>query len=76
MLINNIERDRKQLYESGVEQGIVTGVAQGIEKGRHESNLEFARMMLASGEPLAKIKMYTSLTEDEILSLQKESVSN
>lgn len=80
MLINHIERERRQAYLDGFLEGVVKGILESMEKEKEAEKrsvgIEIARAMLASGEPLAKIKLYTSLTEDEILSPQKESVSN
>ncbi|NUO78974.1 hypothetical protein HUU05_02780 [candidate division KSB1 bacterium] len=80
MLINNIEKDRKQLYEKGWgdgrETGKIEGKAEGKAEGRREKILEFARMMLKSGEPFDKIKRYTSLTDEDLLKLQAETAQN
>lgn len=72
MLINNIERDRKQLYEKGWGVGKVEGKVEGKAEGRREQAFEFARMMLASGEPIEKIKLYTAMTEEELMKLKVE----
>lgn len=68
MLLNSIKKDRKQLYEKGWGVGKVEGKAEG----RREQAFEFARMMLASGEPIEKIKLYTAMTEEELMKLKVE----
>ena len=42
-------------------------------EGQIEERIETARVMLAKGEPLEKIKLYARLTEQEILALQSET---
>lgn len=76
MLINSIEKDRKQLYEKGWGEGRAEGKAEGKAEGQREKLFEFARVMLASGEPLEKIKLYTSLTDEDLLKLNAETAHN
>ena len=38
----------------------------GEERGAHNAKLDFARNMLADGEPINKIKRYTGLSLEEI----------
>lgn len=76
MLINSIEKERKQLYEKGWGDGRETGKAEGKAEGRREKLFEFARVMLASGEPLEKIKLYTSLTDEDLMKLHAETAQN
>ncbi len=76
MLINNIEKDRKQLYEKGLVDGILKGIKEGKAEGQREKLFEFVRVMLASGEPLEKIKLYTSLTDEDLLNLHAETAQN
>ena len=43
---------------------------EGIAKGRlNELNMEFAKIMIADGEPIDKIARYTGLNEKEIKAL-------
>lgn len=46
------------------------GRAEGCAEGKELQKIEVAKMMLAAGEPLEKIKRYTGLSEDVIVNLQ------
>ena len=52
--------------EDGREEGREEGRAEGLEEGRAELQHEMARQMLAHGEPLDKISLYSGLSADEI----------
>jgi len=54
MLVNAIKREKKQMYN------------QGLEKGMEK----IARMMIASGEPIEKIRRYTGLSTVAIQKLK------
>ena len=60
-------------YQEGKEQGIEIGKEQGIEIGKEQgievAKRDNARKMLAHGEPLDKIQLYTGLSEAEIRAL-------
>jgi predicted transposase/invertase (TIGR01784 family) len=56
MLENAIREEKKQIRE----------------QGRMEGWREVAKMMLQNGEPIEKIKLYTRLSEEQILELQKD----
>lgn len=58
--------------EEGLREGRETGLKEGREAGLQESRLAMARAMLSAGEPPEKIKLYTGLTEQEILKLQAQ----
>lgn len=45
------------------------GIARGKQEGISERNIEFAKAMIADGEPVDKIVRYTGLTEKEIETL-------
>ena len=47
------------------------GRAEGRTEGRAESLIEFARKMLADGEPIEKIIRYTGLTREEVEALRE-----
>ena len=50
--------------------GRLEGRAEGRTEGQFVEKLQTAQAMLEDGEPLAKIKRYTGLSESEILALQ------
>ena len=72
--------DYKELYEKLEERGVNRGKAEGEAKGKAEGkaegeakrNIEIARAMLAAGEPVEKIILYTGLTREEIEKLRDE----
>ncbi len=45
---------------------------RGMQKGRLESMLEFARLMLGDGEPEQKVRRYTNLSSEEIRQIKCE----
>jgi len=51
-------------------EGRAEGRTEGQSLGRFERAAQTAQFMLEDGEPLAKIKRYTGLSESEILALQ------
>lgn len=52
--------------EEGINEGIEIGFEKGMEKGKTEKNIEIAKKMKQSGEPIEKIIEYTNLTKEEI----------
>ncbi|MGH7456861.1 MAG: hypothetical protein ACRENG_36260 [bacterium] len=60
MLIEAIQKEKKQLRESGKREG------------KREGRLKIARLMLQSGEPIEKIKRYTGLSDVTIRKLQQK----
>ena len=50
-------------------EGVAEGIARGKDLGKEEANRENARRMLAHDEPIAKIQLYTGLSETEIRAL-------
>jgi predicted transposase/invertase (TIGR01784 family) len=56
MLIEAIQKEKKQIRESG----------------KREGRLDIARLMFRSGEPIEKIKRYTGLSETTIRKLQQK----
>ncbi|MDR1426043.1 MAG: hypothetical protein LBI70_03595, partial [Rickettsiales bacterium] len=57
--------------EKGREEGITVGMEKGIEKGIEKGKIETAIVMLKKGLPLDMIVECTSLSEEEILKLEK-----
>ena len=53
----------------GRAEGLEEGLTKGLEKGRNNTKREIALMMLANGEPVDKISLYSGLSKEEIESL-------
>lgn len=70
MLENAIRAEKKQLWEQGKVEGKLEGKIEGKIEGEREKTLTFARIMVQNGEPLAKIKQYTGLSDEVLLALQ------
>jgi predicted transposase/invertase (TIGR01784 family) len=68
MLIEAIQKEKKQLRESGKREGR----KEGRKEGKKEGRLDVARMMLRSGEPIEKIKRYTGLSDVTIRKVQQK----
>ncbi|MCM1209621.1 MAG: hypothetical protein NC309_11930 [Ruminococcus sp.] len=59
----------EQGIERGMEQGIEQGIKQGIEQGNKQSAL---RMIYAGKLSLEEIALYSNLTLEQVLELEKE----
>jgi predicted transposase YdaD len=68
MLIEAIRKEKAQIREKGKREGR----REGKQEGQKLKGLEIARLMLANGEPIAKIKLYTGLSEEVIIKLKEE----
>lgn len=55
----------------GLQEGLETGRKEGLEAGRQAEQRAFARQMLAFGEPIEKLELYTGLSREEIEQLQQ-----
>lgn len=64
MLIEAIRKEKTQIREKGKKEG--------KKEGKRMKGLEIAKLMLANGEPIAKIKLYTGLAEEVIVKLKAE----
>ncbi len=62
----NEEMEREQELEDTKELALKEGIEKGMEKGIEQNKIEIAKNMLKEKEPLEKIMMYTSLSEEEI----------
>ena len=62
--------DEAQALYHAEQQGMQKGIQQGVQIGISERNIEFARAMLADGEPVSKIMRYTGLTLEEAENLR------
>lgn len=72
MLINAIKKEKKQIYDRGKKEGR----EEGKKDGKALQRLEFAKLMLANGEPLEKIKLYTGLTAEVLKKLKADGQKN
>jgi predicted transposase/invertase (TIGR01784 family) len=68
MLIEAIRKEKAQIREKGKREGR----QEGRQEGKKLKGLEIAKLMLANGEPISKIKLYTGLTEEVVIKLKKE----
>ena len=60
-------------YLDGKDDGKAEGIVEGKAEGKAERNVEFAINMMANGEPIDKIALYTGLKTDQIKTLQPVS---
>ena len=69
-----MQKGRQEGRLEGRKEGLQKGMEKGLQKGRQEGiserNIEFARTMLADGEPVSKIMHYTGLTQTEVEDLR------
>jgi len=80
MLITALEKERKELYQrgliDGVEEGILKGIREGreegIEQGIEQGKLEDAKIMFAKGMSLSLVSEITGLAEEKLLKLQPD----
>ena len=59
-------------YDDGYDDGKEEGKAEGLEEGARTKEIEIAKIMLKTKEPLEKIVKYTGLSEEEINNLTVE----
>lgn len=64
MLIEAIRKEKTQIRKKGRQEG--------RQEGQKLKGLKIAKLMLANGEPIAKIKLYTGLAEEVIVKLKAE----
>ena len=64
-----LQMNYQEKYEQGIEQGIEQGVEQGIEQEKIESAM---RMIEDRDLSLEKIAMYSGLTLEQVLELERE----
>ena len=65
-LKNVVDTSKEEGISEGIEIGFEKGMEKGMEKGKNEKNIEIAKKMKQSGEPIEKITAYTNLRKDEI----------
>ena len=58
--------------KQGREEGMAKGMKKGMEKGVNKQKINSARTMLADGLPLDKIILYSGLTKEQIMKLNKD----
>ena len=81
ILHDNIFTSREEGHAEGHAEGLAEGRAEGLAErraegltegraeGRDERNREIARIMLANGEPIEKIILYSGLSREQVESL-------
>ena len=55
------------------EEGIALGRASGLAEGEKNKQLEIAKIMLHSNEPLEKVSLFTNLPIEELKNLQENN---
>ena len=85
MLITAIKKEKKAIFEDGLQKGLEKGLQKGLEKGlqkglqkgietgkqkgQREKSIDVARRMLALGQDIELIHKVTGLTKKEIRDL-------
>ena len=65
MLITAIKKEKKAIFEDGLQKGIETGK----KKGQHEKSIDIAKRMLALGQDIEVISKVTGLSKKKIRDL-------
>ncbi len=81
MLITAIKKEKKAIFEDGLQQGLQKGLQEGLEKGlqkgietgkkkgQHEKSIDIAKRMLALGQDIEVISKVTGLSKKKIRDL-------
>ncbi len=77
VLSTGVEEGREEGLKEGREIGLAEGLEKGLKEGRivgraegaNQAKLAVARLMLSNGESIEKIKIYTSLTDEDLKGL-------
>ena len=81
MLITAIKKEKKAIFEDGLQQGLQKGLQKGLEKGlqmgietgkqqgQHEKSIDVAKRMLAFGQDIEVISKVTGLSKKKIRDL-------
>ena len=76
MLVTALERERRQIYQSGLlegeRKGLLEGKQEGLLEGIIEGKIEDAKVMLTKGMDIALISEITNLPEKQLLQLKTE----
>ena len=72
MLITALEREKKQIYQTGLVEGKREGLVEGIVEGKTEREIEVAKAMLSEGMEIGLISRITALSHDRLLQLKAE----
>ena len=75
-LIKKNENEKKQIAKVKLDEGRKEGLQKGEEKGKKAEKKEIARKMLAEGESIDKIMMYTGIPKQWIGRLRNELTPN
>ena len=57
--------------KEGLEKGLEKGLEEGLKLGKHERDIEVAKIMLSEGADISFISKVTGLSKDEILGISK-----
>jgi predicted transposase/invertase (TIGR01784 family) len=71
MLIANLERFEKEVYEKGIQEGIEKGIQEGIEKGIEEGIISSVKKLLMKGFSDKEIIDLLEVNKDVIEKLKK-----
>ncbi len=76
MLVTALERERQQIFQSGLregkQEGLLEGKQEGLLEGKQEGRIETAKAMLAKGMEVTLISEITNLPEAQLLALRDE----
>lgn len=72
MLVTAVEKERKALFERGLQQGIEKGIEKGIKQGIYEEKIEIAQNLLIKGFELELIAEITGLSVPTIEKLKSD----
>jgi hypothetical protein len=64
--------DMKSVIDTAVEEAVEKAVAKAIVGVTEQTQIDIAKAMLANGEPIEKIELYTQLTVAQIQVLQSK----
>jgi predicted transposase/invertase (TIGR01784 family) len=64
--------DMKSVIDTAVEEAVEKAVAKAIVGVTEQTQIDIAKVMLANGEPIEKIELYTQLTAAQIQALQSK----
>jgi len=70
MLVTALERERQQIFQSGLREGEQKGKQEGLLEGEQKGRIETAKAMLAKGMEMTLIAEITNLPEAQLLELR------
>ncbi len=72
MLVTALEKERQQIFQTGLVEGKQEGLLEGIVEGKTEREIEVAKAMLAKGMEIGLIAEITNLPEGQLSQLKAE----